>query len=170
LVFAIGLGLGGHWWTHPTVFSSGDSGSIELNTSPLQDFPVHIGFATSHHGDPETITLHRAEVTMDSNMAQFAVELRVCTERPVKEGSLKLGTGMRDEDLGELCTRLRPVRDGTKMRLAEEQTDYLIASLTPKRAGSGHFGRVKLTYSRDGRHLLQRGSQTLTEDVTLSVR
>jgi hypothetical protein len=61
-------------------------------------------------------------------------------------------------DLREYCTSLRPVRPGTKMRL-DHGRQYLIASLTPSRPGRAVFAEADLTYSRDARHLYQRGTQ-----------
>ena len=145
---------------------------MDMDAAPLGDFPVHVGFA--HVGTArraETVTLRAVRVRLRDNTAGATATVALCTRRPVAEGTLSTGIGLaRDEpDLGKYCTSLRPVRPGTKMRL-DDGDQYLIASISPSRPGRAVFADADLTYSRDARHLYQRGTQHVAIDTITTVR
>ncbi len=133
---------------------------------PLSAFPAHVGFSSGHSGKPETITLRGVKLDLGDNTAGFRAGVSICSPR----GTDSLGALMADEDLGDYCSTLRPVGDGVTMRLAKEGGDYLIVTLTPKRAGTAVLRRVEVSYARGGRHLFQRGTQRLEGTVKLTVR
>lgn len=156
---------GAYWWSHPKVLLGGTMRGA-FAPQPMSAFPAHVGFTSSHRGEPETITLRDVDLDLGNNTAGFTASVAVCTPR----GSGALGALMADEDVADFCSDLRPVRDGVTMRLAAERSDYFIVTLTPKQPGTAHLRRVDVSYSRGGGHLFQRGTQRLEGDVKLTVR
>jgi hypothetical protein len=162
-----------HRWTNPTVFVDADAGTFSTAARPLSEFPLYVGFGHARGSDqsPETITMDSADIRFSKNSAGFTATVLVCTQRPVKEGTLVLGTDFGSKaQLDEYCTDVRPLEDGTSVRLERDSGQYFIAVLTPTRAGSAHIDAIDIRYSRDGRHFFQHGNQHLAQDMTIAAK
>jgi hypothetical protein len=168
----LGVAGGAWWWTHPRAFISGAGAGMKLDPVPLDDIPFYVGFADAGASKgSETVTLRSVRVRLRDNTAGATATVAVCTRRPVAEGTLALGSGTAATmpDLGEYCTSLRPVRPGVKMRL-DDGRQYLIASISAARPGRAVFVEADLTYSRDARHLYQRGTQHIEVGTITTVQ
>lgn len=158
-------------WTNPSVFRDGDAGNFTMKAQPLAAFPVYIGFGTVDSEVGETLTVNSADIQFAENSADFTARVLVCTQRPVKEGTLRVGTSLaREGSLSEYCTSVRPLKDGTKVRLESSSGQYLVAALTPSRAGSAQINSIRINYSRGASHLFQRGTQDVKQDFTIAAK
>ena len=172
IVLAAGISLAAHRWTHPTVFVDGDAGSFSTAAQPLSEFPLYVGFGYAPSGrTAETIAVDSVAVRFSKNSAAFTATVLVCTQRPVDEGTLVLGTAFAaDDDLKEYCTELGALEQEASMRLERGTGQYFIAVLTPSRAGSAHIDAIDIRYSRSGRHFFQRGTQRVAQDMTITAK
>ena len=166
----VGLVFGFRWWTHPKLIQAAQAGIVTA-PRPVARFPLYVGFSSSPlHGPHETITLHSARVNFSGNSARATAPLAVCTRRAVPDGTLAVGTSYASEaPVSKYCTRLRPIKDGMKMRIDDDR-EYFVAAVMPTRAGAAHITSLDISYSRGSRHLWQHGSQHFTADILVRVR
>ena len=156
-------------WNSPTVFRDGDAGSFSADARVLSDFPLYVGFGHAGPDSSETLTVDSADVLFSENSAGFTATVLVCDQRPVAEGTLTLGTAFAgDQRLEDYCTDVRPLQEGTSLRLERGSGQYLIAALTPAGAGSARVKAIDIQYSRTVRHFFQRGTQRVTQDFTIA--
>ncbi len=160
------------WWSSPEVFTGCDTCSFEANPRELSAFPFVAGMAKSVHvAQEETVTLERAELQFSTNASQSTAEFVVCTQRPVEEGSLTYGMVLLEGDsLSEMCTDVRPLEKGTRLRVGPDAPEYLVALISPATAGRTHVSGLALTYRRDWSHGGQRGTQNLKQDVAFTAQ
>lgn len=156
-------------WTSPSVFRDGDADTLAVRAQPLTAFPLYVGFGNVDTGVRETLTVNSADIHFAQDSANFIARVLVCTQRPVEEGTLRLGTSLAQEgSLSQYCTAVRPLKAGTRVRLEGSSGEYLVTALTPSRAGSAHIDSININYSRDAHHLFQRGTQVVKQDITIA--
>jgi len=142
-----------------------------MDAQPLANFPLYVGFGSVDADVEETVTVDSADVHFSDNSAGFSAKVVVCTQRPVKDGTLRVGTTLASsEPLSEYCTSVRPLKDGTRVHLQSDLGEYLVAAFTPARAGTAHVDSINIHYSRGSRHFFQRGTQHVGQDFTIAAK
>ena len=168
VVALVSLGLGGWWWTHPTLLSeeSLGLGSGSAATKPVSESIDHVGVAGAPWKDPrpgETITFHGFHPVFRVDGAGLKFALSVCVPR--MRGKAPEVIGIMGGDLGRFCAQVRPVRDGTTMRTGTRE--YLVATLTSTRPGRSTLTAISVNYSWSRAHLWQHGDDLIRGGITV---
>ena len=113
----------------------------------------------------ETITLKSASVQVTTNTADATVTLAICVGKPGPDGD-QIGA-VRPSELSQYCSRVVPIRPGTKMLLGFHgpPREYIVLTVIAKKPGLVKADRLRITYERGWKHAFQRGSL----DIAISV-
>lgn len=176
-VLTTGVVVAVRWWHHPQVLgSTGGSYGLAGAPRPLDVYPWLAPVARGD-GVQEEITVHRVRALFSVNTAQVTAKYVVCRRHVEKQDDGTIIAGFLSleaaDSLDPYCTRVRPVRAGTTLRLRgsteSEGGEYLVAVLTPHHPGAAHLRRLDVDYSRGARHLWQRGTQHVDQDLLMRV-
>ncbi len=147
------------WWTHPTVFGGLGDSFATSGPRPVADAALSTTVVFPRvDGEPETVTIDRAEAVFAANTAEATVSFSIChlgaDEDPI-------GSVDRPE---KYCADVVPLEPGARFRHGVPDSDYLFATIAPTRAGVAHLAEIELTYQRGAGHLYQRGTETIRVD------
>lgn len=142
------------WWTHPSAIQAdGDRIAVRVAVGRPADVVVAPSL-------PSALTLRSVEPVVPAGVARADVEVLLC-------GVLDDGSGVVSSNAGDLmstCTSVRPAEPGTRTRSDES----LLVRITPRERGDVELTGLRIGYSRDARHLWQRGIQELTTAVRVT--
>jgi hypothetical protein len=157
---------GGWWWTHATVLSERLGGAgIDVNPHQVNEATLHaeVAIPDPHADTNETLTFRSARVHFAENMAGAVGTLSVCVPA---EGVGVLGAV--SGSLSEFCREVRPIRSGTTIRWTRDSPrEYILLTIEPTQPGIARVDEIELTYSRDRKHLWQRGIARARVDLTM---
>lgn len=171
LALVVGIAVGYHRWTHPSLFSGSSAGGIDAAPQPLAKSPIYVGFGSPATGTAhETITINDARVHFSSNTAGATGKLAVCTPHEAAGDTTGIGFTNADHPPEEFCAEFREVEPGTETASFDNaQSRYLVAVVEPTRPGTAKLDRIDLDYTRGWRHFRQHGTEQLRQDVTIRV-
>lgn len=164
----VGLVAAAWWWTHPRVFADG-FWNVGQSPRPLAEATGYQGLPGLEAGRrDETVTITGYDVHYARNDAGARSRLLVCVPR-ASYGDSAFGGGDR-ANLDEACSTLRPVADGTRLRLKKTWPPpaYLVLEVTPTKPGKVSVDEIELSYRRTGDHLFQQGTQRIENTFRLS--
>lgn len=154
------------WWRHADVLGL-DGAGIDPVGVPLADAAYALNLADPIRSDgSETITLKSAEVHFKTNTAGVKATMSICTGRA---GVDQIGA-VKASDVAKYCSRVVPIRDGTKMVCTggDRPKQYVILTLIATKVGFTRADSVRIDYQRSWDHLYQRGS--LNGDLDVGIR
>lgn len=164
----VALPAAGWWWTHPRVFTD-DFLNVGQDPRPLADATGYLGLpGLERDKRDETVTITGYDVGFARNDAAATARLLVCVPR-ASYGDSAFGGGGRAA-LDRACRTLRPLKDGTRLRLEEAwpPPQYLVLEVEPTRPGRVTVDELEISYRRSGEHLFQQGTQRIENFFRLS--
>lgn len=161
-----GVVFAGRWWTHPTTFFDGGD-SFRAAPHPVAD--AALSMSVAYPGDDriaEPITVNNISARLSINSADSRVTFWVCHLTP-GERQIIDSNGTRES----FCQNSEALEPPMRLTIGPHgKGDYIFATVTPKQAGVTRLAAVEVSYQRSGKHLFQRGTQTIEMDQSLTAR
>ena len=167
LALLVALVLAWRWWTHPNLFAGQGTAGMVSVARPVAKAALHVGITNPDlDRDEDVIVAFRgATAVFEKNTADAGATFWIC-----QGGDSVLGSSHGSLE-SSTCRNPRPLKEGTEMTYSSDpKSDYVVVTVTPKRAGVARLDRVDLDYSLGADHFYRRGTESLDTDVTIPAR
>jgi hypothetical protein len=144
--------------------SQGTAGMVSV-ALPVAKAALHVGITDLDRDEDVIVTFRDATAVFEKNTAEAEATFWIC-----QGGDSLLGSSHGPLE-SSVCRNPRPLKEGSDMTSSSDPaSDYVVVTVTPKRAGVARLDRVDLDYSLGADHFYRRGTESLDTDVTIPAR